>query len=255
MGRRSPHCPRRARRGDVRPVEPSSAPWRVLETTEPAPPEPGPASRSLPWPAIAAAIVAVFVAVAAILVTARPEPVIGIDGAADLRAGAAGPGGTRSADPASSPPDLVVAVSGAVQRPGVYRLHAGARVGDAIGAAGGYGATVDADLVDRQLNLAAVVSDGEKIRVPVRGETGVVEGGGAGTVVSGGAPVAGGPVDLNRASAEALDTLPGVGPVTVAKIIAAREEQPFAGVDDLLARKIVGAATLEKIRPLATAVP
>ncbi len=235
-------------------MEPSSAPWRVLETTESAPPEPGPASRGLPWPAIGAALVAVVVAGAALLVTARPEPVIGVDGAAGLDAGAAGLGGTRSADPASPAPDLVVDVGGAVLRPGVYRLPAGSRIGDAIVAAGGYGTTVDAALVDRQLNLAASVTDGQKVRVPIRGEAPATTAGG-GTSDGGGAPAAGGPVDLNHATAEALDTLPGVGPVTVAKIIAAREEQPFAGVDDLLARKIVGAATLEKVRPLATAVP
>lgn len=232
-------------------MEPSGAPWRVLETTEPVPPEPGPASRGLPWPAIGAALVAVSVAVAAVLVTARPEPVIGIDGAADLGVGAAVVGATRSADPAPLPLDLVVDVGGAVVRPGVYRLPAGSRIGDAIAAAGGYGAAVDAALVDRQLNLAAVVTDGEKIRVPVRGEAAATGDSG----IPGAAPATGGLVDLNHASAEELDTLPGVGPVTAAKIIAAREERPLASADDLLARKIVGAATLDKLRALVTASP
>lgn len=255
-------------------MEPSSAPWRVLETTEPATTSPAtaPASRGLPWPAIGVAIVAVAVAVAAatILVTTRDGPVIGVEGAVSLGAGSAELGATWPTDPASPAPALVVDVGGAVARPGVYRLPEGSRVGDAIAAAGGYGGTVDAALVDRQLNLAATIRDGDKVRVPARGEAattgasagtaGVAGGGNGSTGGSGGAGGEGaaagaGPVDLNHATAEALDTLPGVGPVTVAKIMAARDKQPFASVDDLLARKVVGAATLEKLRALATVGP
>jgi competence protein ComEA len=263
-------------------VEPSSAPWRVIESTEPEPVahERGPGSRGLPWPAIGAALVAVVVAVAALLVTARPEPVIGIDGAVVMNAGSDAHGGTRTAGPASTagevPAGVVVDVGGAVLRPGVYHLPAGSRVADAIEAAGGYGASVDADRVAGEINLAAVVLDGAKIRVPVRGEaapaapvaaggSGAAGGsdaaggsGGAGATGgsdAGGSGDAGGLVDLNSASAEALDGLPGVGPKTAAKIIAAREERPFAAVDDLLARKVVGPATLEKLRPLVRVGP
>ncbi len=137
-----------------------------------------PASRGLPWPAIGVALVAVVVAIAAaaILVTTRDEPVIGVEGAVGLGAGSVELGGTRPTDPASPAEDLVVDVGGAVARPGVYRLPEGSRVGDAIEAAGGYGAAVDAALVDRQLNLAATVRDGEKIRVPVRGEAAATGG-------------------------------------------------------------------------------
>ncbi|HYO44934.1 MAG TPA: ComEA family DNA-binding protein [Candidatus Limnocylindrales bacterium] len=232
-------------------MESSSAPWRVIETTEPepVPPERGPGPRGLPWPAIGVALIAIVVAVVAILVTARGEPEIGIDGAVGLGAGSGGQGGTWSPDPALNAGDIVVAVAGAVMRPGVYRLPAGSRVADAIEAAGGYGATVDAARVDQGLNLAAVVKDGDKIRVPVRGEAG------AGTAAAGEpatstAGADGGLVNLNSADAATLDALPGVGPATAAKIIAAREERPFVSIDDLVARKVVGAATLEKLRAL-----
>jgi competence protein ComEA len=151
---------------------------------------------------------------------------------------------------------VVVDVAGAVAHPGLYRLAAGSRIGDAVAAAGGFAGTVDAARADRELNLAAIVHDGDKIRVPLRGDppaggsaTSPTTGGGSG----GGA--AGGPIDLNHATAEELDTLPGVGPATAAKIIAAREQQPFASVDDLGARKVVGAATLEKLRALVTVGP
>jgi competence protein ComEA len=244
-------------------VEPSSTPWRVLETTEPAsaPPETEAASRGLAWPVIGVALVAIAIAIAAaaILVTTRDEPVIGVEGAVGLGAGSEQLGGTWPTDPVSPAADLVVDVGGAVARPGVYRLPEGSRVGDAIEAAGGYGAAADAALVDRQLNLAAVVRDGDKLRVPARGEAAATprSGGedGSGNTQGQGAAVDGGPVDINHATAEELDTLPGVGPATVAKIVAAREKQPFAAVDDLLARKVVGAATMEKLRALVTVGP
>ena len=237
-------------------MEPSSAPWRVIETTEPASaqPEPGPAPRGLPWPAIGAALIAVVVAVAAILVTARGEPDIGVTGSVGLDAGSGGLGGTWPADPALNPPDLVVDVGGAVLRPGVYRLPEGSRIADAIEAAGGYAGTVDAARVDQGLNLAAVLRDGEKVRVPARGD-GAGASPGAGDPAGAALGSGGGLVNLNTADAGALDALPGVGPATAAKIIAAREEQPFATVDDLLARKVVGSVAMEKLRPLVSVGP
>jgi competence protein ComEA len=145
---------------------------------------------------------------------------------------------------------IVVDVAGAVLRPGVYRLAAGARIGDAIAAAGGYSPRVAAEVVSRTLNLAALVHDGDLIVIPSRDDpvaAGSPPGGGSGTGSGGGAA---GPLDLNAATAEALDGLPGVGPVTAAKIIASRAQTPFRSVDDLLSRKLVGQKVFDQIRSL-----
>jgi competence protein ComEA len=138
-----------------------------------------------------------------------------------------------------------------VVQPGVIHLPVGSRVGDAIAAAGGYGPRVAAERVGRELNLASLIRDGDKIVVPSRDDDpAATAGGGGGGGGSAGASPGSGPIDLNRATASELDALPGIGPVTANKIIAARDEQPFATVDDLRSRKIVGAATFDKIKDL-----
>jgi competence protein ComEA len=143
---------------------------------------------------------------------------------------------------------LVVDVAGAVRSPGLYRLPVGARVGDAISAAGGFGPAVDTAAVSAGLNLAATLSDAQKIVVPARGAaTTAPSGGSAGN--SAGLAL----VDVNHASQAELEALPGIGPATAQKIIAARAERPFASAHELLDRKLVGNATWEKIRDLVTA--
>jgi competence protein ComEA len=153
---------------------------------------------------------------------------------------------------------LVVDVAGAVRRPGVYRLAPDSRVGDAIEAAGGYSGAVDAAAVAHDLNLAAPLSDGQKLVVPVRGSangasTGPGAGGGSGSSGDGASGGAGALVDLNHASQSELEALPGIGPVTARKIIDARSERPFATPHELLDRKLVGESTWEKLRDLVTA--
>jgi competence protein ComEA len=198
---------------------------------------------------------------AAVLVTAAVLLVVGSGGGAvtvvgdsvgDIGAVVA-ESGTPARGAPSADADVVVDVQGAVLRPGIVRLPPGSRVADAIAAAGGFGPRVAAERVGHLLNLAAVVRDGDQVIVPSRDDASAAAGGQpAGAAPSGGLsqPHPAGPIDLNTATATELDALPGVGPVTAAKIIAAREEQPFASVDDLRTRKVVGAATLEKIKDL-----
>lgn len=144
---------------------------------------------------------------------------------------------------------LIVHVVGAVAQPGVLQLRGGARVVDAIKAAGG--ATPDADLA--RINLAAPVSDGERIAVPnANGETPALDPGAvSGGTSAGSSPTPGAPVNVNTADVEQLDALPGIGPATAAAIIADRDANgPFASVDDLSRVRGIGPAKLEQLRPL-----
>jgi competence protein ComEA len=154
------------------------------------------------------------------------------------------PFGNPSISARPVPSDLVVVdVEGAVLRPGVFELPAGSRVADAVEAAGGYGPHADLAAAALQVNLAAVLRDGQQIVVPAVGvATGEVSGGSG----------AGGLVNLNSASPEALDALPGIGPVTVQKIVAARVEQPFASLEEMVTRKVLTTSQVDKIRDLVT---
>ena len=149
---------------------------------------------------------------------------------------------------------LIVDVEGAVVAPGVHSLPEGSRVSDAIQAAGGYALTVDIAAASSALNLAARLTDGQQIHVPVLGEAGDSRPTGA-PASGAGAPSATTTalIDINHASADELDSLPGIGPVTAQKIIDARTEAPFASVDELESRGVVGASTFEKLRDLITA--
>ncbi len=240
-------------------MDQSAAPWHVIE--EPATPQErsggpdprsgrgGPAWRVVP---ILSAGAAAILAVAAVAVAAGSHPAVEVTGALAV---SDSPPGSAGEPPRSggAPRDmLVVDVQGAVAHAGVVRLPAGSRVGDAIAAAGGYGPRVAAERLSRALNLAALLKDGDQVVVPSRDDVSASPGTGS----SGSSPGAGssggaggsGPVELNRATAAELDALPGIGPVTATKIIASRDERPFASVDDLRSRKLVGAATFDKIK-------
>jgi competence protein ComEA len=137
-------------------------------------------------------------------------------------------------------------VVGAVSVPGVYTLPPGSRVQNAIQAAGG--PTAGADL--ERLNLAAVIQDQTQVVVPwqVAARTPLAPSPSEG--------IGTGPVNINTADSETLQTLPGIGPVLAGRIVEYREEHgPFTIVGNLTAVKGIGEATLEKLRPFITLGP
>jgi competence protein ComEA len=164
-------------------------------------------------------------------------------------ASAGGSSGTSASSTTKVVEELVVDVEGAVVQPGVHRLPTGARVTDAVAAAGGLGPTADG----ARLNLAAPLQDGERVYVPAVGEEPPpIVGPGSGAAGAG-AQAPAGPVDLNRADAAALDALPGIGPATAAAIIEHRERiGGFTSVDQLLDVRGIGEAKLDQLRPLVT---
>lgn len=137
-----------------------------------------------------------------------------------------------------------VDVSGAVTKPGVYKLKDGSRIEDAISAAGGFAETANGEYISKYLNMALKLSDGSKIYVPVAGESNVPPGGGTVAGISESAKV-----NINVATQAELEALPGIGPVTASKIIS---DRPYQAAEDLLNKKVVNKSTFEKIKDLIT---
>lgn len=227
--------------------------WRSFGTSAPSPPGgrtpppgdgegPAPAPGRPWWRWLAPALAAIggllaggAMAVAAFLVLIPPASAID-----------AGPGEPLVLLPAASsttaiseaPRTIVVDVAGAVARPGLHRLDPGGRVGDAIAAAGGFAPRADLEAAGLTLNLAQPLEDGAKVLVPALGSE-------RRTAPS---RPADGRIDLNRAGQAELESLPGIGPVTAGKIIAARAEQRFGAVRDLRTRGLVGESVYADIK-------
>lgn len=244
-------------------MDPTATPWRVLE-------DPGERPRGAPVAEatrgamprstllMGTGVVALVVLAFALAFGVGANGTVVIDGGAPL--GSTGTAGSTGADPAaaSTDPELVVEIVGAIGRPGVFRLPAGSRVGDLVEAAGGYGSRVDAERASRELNLAAPLYDGDQVRVPSRDDEvaaapAVGSKPGPGGASSGSGSGGGsGLVDLNQATSAELEALPGIGPVTAAKILTSRDEQPFGSVEELRGRGLLGEKTYEKVKDLVT---
>lgn len=207
-----------------------------FDASLPDPDRPEPGSRRKPRSArvglrpVHVRLVAVMAAAAAVLVAwwllaGRPQ---------EVPVPASAIAGRANAAP-SAASEVIVDVAGAVRHPGIVTLPAGSRVHEAIEAAGG----VEGDVDTSGLNLARVLTDGEQVLVAAPGVAGPATT----------ADPASASVNLNTADLVALDTLPGVGPVTAEAIVTWREENgPFRSVDDLLDVKGIGEATLAELR-------
>lgn len=196
---------------------------------------------------VGAAIVVVIVALSATILigiargAGAPVETVAVT-PGSLSTGAASPS-AHSGDggPGVEPPpaSVFVHVSGAVTRPGLYVLADGARVVDAVSAAGGFADGAAADAV----NLARGVGDGEQLHVPRQGEE----------PEPAARPSGDGRVNLNTADEALLDTLPRIGPALAARIVQWREANGrFTSVDDLLAVSGIGDKMLETLRDLVT---
>ena len=171
-------------------------------------------------------------------------------GSGAVGSGAGGAGQTlprAAAGTSAGSPDpsgqVAVHVAGHVRRPGLVRLPAGSRVQDAIRAAGGATSGADLDAV----NLARKLIDGEQVLVPGPGDPPPLP------PAAGAAPgTPSAPLDLNTATVEQLDTLPGVGEVTAGRIVAYRSAHPFTSVDELLEVPGIGQRRFEQLKDLVT---
>lgn len=144
---------------------------------------------------------------------------------------------------------VVIEISGAVQKPGVYKLLASDRIERLLIEAGGLSAEADREWIEKNLNRAAKLIDGQKIYIPRQGELGIrnQELGGKAGSASG---VVGGLVNINTATTAELDSLPGIGAVRAQAII---DNRPYSSAQELLARKVIPSNVYEKIRDRITA--
>lgn len=136
--------------------------------------------------------------------------------------------------------ELVVEVSGEVQKPGVYKLPAGSRINDLLVTAGGLSADADRDWVAKNVNLAQKLADGAKIYIPNKDNPAI-----GGTNIKDQSQDVTNLINVNTASEAELDTLWGIGPATAQKIISGR---PYQKTEELLTKKIIKTNVWEEMK-------
>ncbi|UOY89891.1 helix-hairpin-helix domain-containing protein [Bacillus glycinifermentans] len=192
------------------------------------------------WPAAGGMLAALFIIAVAVMSNIRGEPA----GSNAVPAEAAASSSRRAAKKETKENDeIVIDLKGAVKKPGVYEMRAGERVHHLLKKAGG---TVK-NAEEKQVNLAAVLQDGMVIYIPYEGEEGVQTGAGGGSSATAGGEAE--TVNINTASTEELQAIPGVGPSKAEAITAYREENgPFQTVEDITNVSGIGEKTFEKIK-------
>jgi competence protein ComEA len=166
------------------------------------------------------------------------------------------PPATATPAPTPTPAPIQIELAGAVRQPGVYELPHSARVADAIAAAGGLAPNADGEA----LNLAGPLQDGEKLVAPTARPAQPPSAASPSAATdhnatrSGSSDLAGaGLLNINSASAQELEALPAIGPVTAQAIVDYRTANgPFRSVEEIVKVKGIGPATLEKLKPLIT---
>src|SRR5436190_6115273 len=148
----------------------------------------------------------------------------------------------RTEKPITVVKKVIVDIEGAIGKPGVYELPLDTRIKDAVIAAGGFSVDADKEYREKQINLANKISDGMKIYIPRTGEKKAIMGTSDSLVDT---ETNSDMINMNTASSQTLEKLPGIGPVTAGKIISNR---PYNQIEELLTKKVVSKSVYEKIK-------
>ncbi len=136
--------------------------------------------------------------------------------------------------------EIVVEISGMVENPGVYKLPTGSRINDLLIISGGLSENADRTWVDKTINKAAKLTDGQKVFIPKEGETLATQVSGSSEIIPNS-----GLVNINSSDQKTLESLPGIGPTYAAKVI---EHRPYSTTEELISKKVIPQKTFDSIK-------